>query len=458
MKIALVELASHNRVNFYSLINMPRGVPNLAAILEKDGHEVTCFVESIQKFDWRQLLDYPVIGFSAITCTIIPTYNIIRQLRHEGYKGTIILGGPHPTALPEEGLPAGADYVVRHEGDKTLSRLIRALEKGEPVESVLGISYLRNGQVVHNGDQEYLTEEELSALPPPAFETIRGYEKMRQVPLNFSRGCPFRCKFCAVASMFGGAYRSISVEARLRMLRYVKENFPEIWRKSIVFFTDDNFFGDLRSKKVTISFMEEMIRQNLIPPKGWMCQARVGDISAENANLMARAGCKYICSGVETTDLKALKAFNKGQTPEQIRNSIKNAHSSGIRVVAMMVIGCDEDTFWSVLKSVYRAKTWGIDFLQLLALVPLPGTVLTKELESEKRIISHDYDKYNGHYVVVRPKKMGPFRVWAALWLLTFWFYFLTANGRKLMRDFGKEFFKMVLMIGHHWTFGSMRK
>ena len=458
MKIALVELSAHNRLNIYSLVKMPRGIPILAGILKGDGHETTCFVESIQKFDWRQLQDFPVIGFSAITCTIMPTYSLIRKLRAAGYRGIIILGGPHPTSLPEEGLRSGANYIVRHEGDKTLSSLIRALENDAPVEPILGLSYLNKGQIVHNADEEVLSEEELSNLPPPAFETIRGFSKMRQVPLNFSRGCPFRCKFCAVASMFGGEYRSVSVEARLRTLSYIRDNYRELWSEGIFFFTDDNFFGNGRTRKITLQFMKELIRQNLIPPKGWMCQARVGDISIEIATLMAQAGSKYICSGLESADPKALAAFNKGQSPIEIKTAIDNIHRAGIKIIAMMVAGCNVDTFRSVLRSVHTAKNWGIDFLQLVALVPLPGTVLAKELEIEKRVKNRDYDKYNGHYVVIKPKKMSCFGLWAAIWLLNFWFYFLTANGRKLMRDFGKEFFKMTLMVFRHWVFGSIRK
>jgi len=458
MKIALVELSAHNRLNIYSLVKMARGIPILAGILHGDGHETTCFVESMQKFDWRQLLDYPVIGFSAITCTITPTYHLIGKLRAAGYKGIIILGGPHPTSLPEEGLRSGANYIVRHEGDKTLPSLIRALEDDAPVEPILGISYFKQDQIVHNADEEVLSEEELSQLPPPAFETIRGFRKMKQVPLNFSRGCPFRCKFCAVATMFGGEYRSLSVEARLKTLSYIRDNYRELWREGIFFFTDDNFFGNGRTRKITLQFMEELIRQNLIPPKGWLCQARVGDISIEIATLMVQAGCRYICFGIESADPEALVAFNKGQSSLEIKTAISNAHGVGIKIIAMMVAGSNADTFRSVLRSVYTAKTWGIDFLQLLALVPLPGTVLTKKLEIEKRIKSHDYNKYNGHYVVIKPKKMSCFGLWAAIWLLNFWFYFLTANGRKLMRDFGKEFFKMTLMVFRHWIFGSIRR
>src|SRR3990170_1628647 len=103
-KVALVELAGRDYVNIYALVRMLRGIPLLAAILEQEGYQVTCYGEGIAKFDWQELLSYDAVGFSIISCTANPTYAMIRRLRKAVYNGIIIAGGPHATERPGEAL------------------------------------------------------------------------------------------------------------------------------------------------------------------------------------------------------------------------------------------------------------------------------------------------------------------------------------------------------------------
>lgn len=445
LKIALVELTSVDYLNIYALIKMPRGVPLLAAILELSGHSVDCFVEAIQRFKWQKLAGYDLVGFSIISCTSIPTYTMIRKLRRAGYRGTIVVGGPHATVLPEESLGAGADVVVRHEGDKTFSKLAGAIERKESLEGVPGITWKQGDNIRHNVDQALLTEEELSTLPFPAFKNIIGYQRMRQIPITFSRGCPYACDFCAVRAMFGPRYRFASVDWRIAQLEIFRQEYPKFWQDCIIFFADDNFFGNPQGRLIAIEMLERMIALDLIPPKGWLCQMRVTDATPEVTKLMKQAGCVIVCLGIESADADTLMFFHKGQTPEQIKAGLANLHGYGINTLAMTIAGADTDTFWSFFRGIRWLLKWGITYLQVVAMVPLPGTEMVRRLAAEGRKLSLNLDRYNGMHVLIKPKRMSKVGVWLSLYFVTVWFYFLTSHGRRL---FGKHPQGYLGMIG----------
>lgn len=454
-KVALVEMKSIDRLNIYALVKMSRGITLLAAILlEQSDCTVDCYVETIQSFDWQCLANYDLIGFGIITCTAKPTYDVIRRLRSTGYSGKIVVGGPHATECPEESLAAGANVVVRHEGDKTLPQLISALENDENLEGVLGLTWMKNGNICSSPDQSLLTEEELSRLPLPSFKSIIGYEKLRQISLVFSRGCPYLCVFCAVKSMFGAGYRFASVDWRIQQLKTLRDEYPDLWEKCIVFFGDDNFFGTPRGRKIAILMLERIISENLILPKGWMNQMRVSDADPDTSALMKLAGDITSCLGIESTDAKTLRALNKGQTPEDIRVGLKNLHDQGINTLAMVIAGADTSTFWSFFRDIRQLWRWGITYLQIVAMVPLPGTKMTSDLKTKGRKFSLDYNQYNGMHALIKPARMTKFGVWMSLYLVSAWFYFLTSHGRSLLIKYPRAFCKMVtitILQGLKW-------
>ncbi len=447
MRVALVELSSRDRLNIYALIKMARGIPLLAAILKPLGHSVDCFVETIQKIDWRELLDYDLVGFSIISCTANPTYVMIKELRKAGYKGKILVGGPHATVLPNESLEAGADAVVRHEGDKTFPALLQAIELNSCWENVLGISWKTQTDVyLHNPDRELLTRKELSDLPLPAFETIRGHQKIHQLPLMFSRGCPYDCVFCAVRSFFG-TYRFTTADSRIQQLRTLRDIYPWFWENCTIFFADDNFFGTQESQLITKEMLRRMKAENLIPPKGWVCQMRVADADLGNAQLLKNAGCIVVCLGIESIDAIALKSIHKGQTQEDIRKGLANLHRQGIDTLAMTIAGIDTDTFWSFFRGIRKLREWGITYLQILAMVPLPGTKMTNQLLEKKVKFSRNYDHYNGMHVLIKPARMSMFSVWMSVYFVTIWFYFFTTHGLKLFTKRSKYYLKMMFIM-----------
>ena len=423
-RIALVEMAGIERFNIYTLTRMPRGIALLAAIMKIFGYKVDCYVESVKKIKWKDLMDYDLVGFSAISCTINPTCKMIKKLRAKGYKGKIVVGGPHTTVSPEELLFEGANVVVRHEGDKTFPELVATMNAGTQLHDVQGITWIEDGVIRSNPDRPFLTEQELSELPFPALESIRGLERLNLVPLTFSRGCPYGCEFCGVEDMYGRKYRAASLDWRLEQLTTFKYEYPGLWQTCPGFFTDDNLNGTPRTKKITVAMLEAMVRENLVPPKGFICQMKVTDITPELAKLLRDANCLFVCLGIESIDDANLELMDKQQTAQEIQNALNILKEYGVDALAMTIVGTDLDTFWSFWRSIRLLKKWGITYLQVLALVPLIGTKMTRRLEVEGRQFDRNYDKHNGMHPVIKAKRISKFGIWACVYLIGFvWFY-----------------------------------
>jgi radical SAM superfamily enzyme YgiQ (UPF0313 family) len=418
----------------------------LAAILRDAGHEVTCFVESVQPFSWQELLNYKTVCFSVITCTADRTYCLVQKLRAARHRGTFIGGGPHATACPEEVLNAGIDIVARHEGDEVLLEVLEAIAEEKPLKDILGISWVsRSGQKHHNPDRPPLSCAKLSELPLPAFDLMLGYEKMSHVPLPGPRGCPNACKFCGVAPMFGRAYRNATVDWHIDQLREYRERYPELWWTKPIFFVADNFFGRGKWKEISLEFLRRIIAEGLIPPKGFTCQMEVRDATPEICQLLKAAGCKVVYVGVETDNPESLDVMNKPQSPEEIMVGLNNLHDAEMLVLAMTIAGADTDTFWSIVASNIRLRKQGnIDYLMVSFMTPLPDTEMTWELIKSGRDFSSINRLKDGIHTVLRPLNMSMTSLWLAGWLSMAWFYFWTRHGRGLIRSNGKLAAKMI--------------
>ncbi len=131
-RISFIEARSPG-AHIYSKFPIPRlGAVLLSTILKERGFEVRAFIEDISEPDWSYIENSDLVCISTITSTAIRAYSIADNLRSKGIP--VIIGGAHPSFLPEEALEH-ADFVVRGEGDYSLPALIDFLTKGRPALS-----------------------------------------------------------------------------------------------------------------------------------------------------------------------------------------------------------------------------------------------------------------------------------------------------------------------------------
>jgi len=369
MKIVFIEPRS-TEANVYSRISMPLlGPIYLGTILKARGHEVEIYNEDILKPDY-DTLEADLIGISILTSTAKRGYEIADRFPRE----KVIMGGVHASLLPEEAIMHARQVVIGEAEDVIVDiaegRITEPIVRGRPVE-------------------------DLDALPYPDFTLIKGdRSRTLALPVSTSRGCPHDCSFCSVTKMFGRKYRFRSAENVMGELR-------SNGRKSI-FFCDDNFTA---APKRTYKLLDLLVKHDI---KNWACQVRCDVTKDERMlELMAKAGCKAVCVGLESVNDETLKAYDKKQTVAQIIDAIRAFHRKKIKVHGMFVLGGDDDNMKTVWETFRFAVKQKIDTIQMMILTPFPGTKVYADLEAEKRIFTKDWDLYDGQHIVFSPKLLS---------------------------------------------------
>lgn len=394
--VSFIEVKSPG-AHIFSKFPIPRlGSVLLATLLRDRGLTVRVFIENVADPDWSFVEKSDVVCISTITSTAVRAYELADRLRKGG--SIVIMGGAHPTFLPEEAL-AHADYVVRGEGDETLPELIDSLRSGKPqVNAVPGISFRDgSGSIVHTPARPLL--DAMDSLPNPDFSLVWGWRPGNTYPVSTSRGCPFACKFCSVIQMFGRKYRFRSVESALGEIRHAASV-----SRATLFFVDDNFTANRsRAKEIMRGMIRDGIKMN------WSAQVRTDSARDEELlRLMADSGCHTLYIGFESVNPATLKLYEKKQSIEEIVHCIRRVKEHGMHIHGMFVLGADTDTVDTVRSTEDFARKLSIDTIQFMILTPLPGTPIFIEMEREGRLLHTDWSKYDIHHVVFRPALMSP--------------------------------------------------
>ena len=200
---------------YHHRIYLGIGLPYLAAVLEKNKHEVQVIDCEALEIDHEALraklasLNPNVIGITATTATIQAALVSARVAKEACPSATVVLGGPHVTFMDEQILSENleVDVVVRGEGEQTLLELVDVVSKAnlKGLDKVAGITFRKNGQIIRTPNRPLI--QNLDELPPPAYHYF-ALEKYRVsgrliLPISTTRGCPIQCSFCVSSRMFG---------------------------------------------------------------------------------------------------------------------------------------------------------------------------------------------------------------------------------------------------------------
>ena len=419
MKIIFIEPKAPG-LHVFSRWTIPRlGSLILGTMLKQVGHQVKVFIEEVLRIDWEEIYRADLVGISTITSTAPRAYFYAKQISKKGIP--VVLGGPHPTALPDEALKY-ADFVVRGEGEEVILPLVKAIETGRGFENIKGLSYKLFGKIIHNPPVSSWCD--LNDYPAPDFSLVDGWTGENIVSIQTSRGCPFGCKFCSVTATFGRKMRHKTVE---RIIKEIRESIP----CRHIFFCDDNFTAN---KEKTKELLRKIIEEKL--DIEWSCQVRADAArDGELVSLMKKAGCYTVCIGMESVNPDSLKESRKAQTVEDIIASVRMFHRYGIRVYGMFVVGFDSDTVKTVRQTVKFVKNEGVDLIQVAILTPLPGTATYFELKKENRLLPGiGWDKYDGHHVVFSPNNILANRLQIEVMKASARFYSWQQVVKKLLR------------------------
>ncbi len=357
----------------------PLGLALIAAILEKAGHAVNLIDANALKIRPEKAAalaaGVDVVGITAMTPTIGAALEIARYIKHTNPGLTIVMGGPHPTLLPEATLAVSpsVDIIVRCEGDETVIELLQALEGKRGLDTVAGISYRAGDKVVHTPDRTSAVD--MDSLPFPAYHLLP-WPKYRPHPphgmaLPFaamvtSRGCPYHCAYCS-KPVFGNRFRAQSPGRVIAEMAYLKE---KLGVKEIAFY-DDSFTLD----KERIHAIADLIIDKGLKI-AWSCETRVNLVDKELLRHMRRAGCYAVAYGIESASPEIIATLQKDITLAQVEVAVRDSREAGLQVIGYFMLGSPGETPETIQQTINFAKKLKVDFAQFSVTTPFPGTGL----------------------------------------------------------------------------------
>ncbi|MGA2440750.1 MAG: radical SAM protein [Tepidisphaeraceae bacterium] len=326
-------------------------------------HEVNYFEAQSDGSEPKAVYDCDLVAISTFSAQIFEAYAIADRLRAAGVK--VAMGGLHVSVLPDEAA-AHADYVVTGEGERSWPAVILAAQEG------------RNPKVFRGED---FPPVKIDELPVPRYDLL-GQRPYNRFTVQSSRGCPWRCDFCASTVMLGEKYRKRPIDRIVRDIHAI----CRVRQRPFIEFADDNTFVDKQWGK-------ELCR-NLIPLRlKWFTETdiTVAD-DPELLDLMRRAGCRQVLIGLESPDRSALEGIElrgnlKAIWSDRYADAIRAVQSHGITVNGCFVLGLDghtPDIFHQVRDFAMEQKLYDV---QITILTAFPGTPLYDRLKRQGRIL-----------------------------------------------------------------------
>jgi len=351
-----------------------------------------------------------VVGLSVMTFQRATAFAIARLLHRLRPGVRIVAGGYDPSLAPEayEGCRE-IDFLVRGEGERTFSELLRRLERGD-VPAMPGLSARVAGRFVH-GPERPIAILSSDPLRPPNRDarTLDGYTMLgRQVDVvETSRGCTFDCSFCSIIEMRG---RNFNVYPIDRVMADIADARAHGARA--IFLVDDNITLDVRRFE---TICREIVARGL-DDIDYTVQAMTSPLAQHGetlAPLMRRAGFRYVFLGIENIvehDLDFLRARAKNARRKDGRTvgnatieAITHLHRHGMFVVGGLIVGNPDDTRESIETNLRFAREY-VDWPYIQHPTPYPRTPMTRQFRDAGLIVDEDVSHYDGTTAVVRTR------------------------------------------------------
>ncbi len=391
-----------NRLCEVEVNYFPLGIGYLAAIVKQQGHGVglynsdlareavnqmnneirlsshELFVRALDNDDhrvWREFREVlrrarpEMVGFSATSASIMPCLKMA-QIAKEECGAVTVFGGMHPTILPKDTTADPAvDYIVAGEAEESFPALVAALAAEESPRGLPGIGG-------HEAGEYFFTppgplEKDLDKFPFPDREALHFLDdhKKHLQAIVTSRGCPFRCTFCAGRNMHDGRVRYRSPANVVDEIQYLKERFD----LHTIYFYDDALA--LKKSRIT-ALCEELIRRKV--NVRWSGFMRVDGVDKDLVKLMKASGCRTLGMGVESGSTRVLKRVKKGYTREDALAGVKAVKQAGIDVDINVIVGFPFETEQDLRDTLSLIQELQVP-TNINTLTPYPGSELWDE-------------------------------------------------------------------------------
>ena len=356
-----------------SLRYAPLTLPTLVSLVPPEiPHRVTLIDEGIRDIPLE--LEADIIGITVITPTAPRSYWLADHFRARG--ATVVLGGPHVTLVPDDALPH-ADAIVVGYAEESWPRLLRDVV---------------NGRLARRYEQ--IPDLSLAGLPPVRRDLVPRRDYISTDVFEATRGCAHACDFCVVPSAWG----------RRQLQKPVEEVVADIGRTGArrLIFVDLNLVSDR-------SYAAHLFAA--LVPLGVQWYGLATSLLARDRELLelcARSGCRGLLIGLESISRQGLREVHKGfQDPGDFRELIALFHRHGIAIQGCFVFGFDDDTPEVFRRTAEFAVDARIDLPRFAVLTPFPATPLFHRYERDGRLLTRNWELYDGQHVVFQPQRMS---------------------------------------------------
>jgi len=429
-------------------------VPYVGGALKTAGFTDLEFIDAMTKYiDDDHLAEIlrdrqpDLVLATAITPMIYKSQSTLKLVKEICPNAKTIMGGVHPTYMYREvlGEAPWVDYIIRGEGEEITVNLVRAIANGTDKEerrNISGIAFLEEGKVVATAAHPPI--KDLNTLTPDW--SLLDWDNYIYTPLNtrvavpnYSRGCPFRCRFCCQWK-FWRKYRSRSPK------HFVDEIEMLVKEHKIGFFILADEEPTINKSRF-IALCKELIDRNL--GIHWGINTRVTDILRDEKELplYRQAGLVHVSLGTEAAAQLNLNLFRKETTIADNKRAVQLLRANGILAEVQFIMGLPNETPETIEESYKMARDWQADMTNWNMYTPWPFSELFQDLADKVEI--RDYSHYNFVTPIIKPDNMTREEVLKGVLRNYARFY----SWKFLEYWFEKDPFKRRYLLGCLWAF-----
>jgi len=400
--LALAYISSYLHANGYESIMIDaigEGLNKMWPLTEFEGYQCQglTFDEIIQKIPEQT----EIIGFSGMFSGEWPVVrSFIKAVRLQFPNALLVAGGEHVSALTEYVLTdcSELDYCVCGEGESIFYHLVDTYYNDKDIHNVEGLAYLDNeGTFKKNGLLQRMRN--IDEIPWPRWDDgylenfwdagkSFGIGMGRDVPLMFSRGCPYRCTFCSNEQMYGTRY----------VLRDQDDVLDEVESYIQKYNANSMQLYDLTAitkKRWIVSLCNKILERGI--KVGWSLPSgtRSEVLDDETLKLLKEIGLKYICYAPESGSQRTRESIAKKVDIKKLNKSVMTAKKHGIETRINLIIGFPDETWIDVFQTLLyglKMAVRGVDEVPIYLFSPYPGTKIFEDLIANNEIeINDDY-------------------------------------------------------------------
>ena len=320
--------------------------------------------------------DVDAVGITAMTTQANRAYAIADEYRKLGVP--VIMGGIHPSALCDEALEH-AEIVCKGDAEGTLPRALNDLQAG-------------NSQRLYDWKDNPDTP-----IATPRKDLLDPADYLVFNPIQTTRGCPHGCTFCTTPAIFGRRYRQRPINDIVEEIRQARDQF----NSRVFIFSDDDVAGN---HPWAMELFEAIRPLNI----RWASQCDI--LISRSEKLLAAmrdSGCIGVILGLESPRAGTLKEAGKRYVDaSEYGRRISLIQSYNISIWGSFIFGFDTDDWRDCMKAARFARRNRLCMSCYPILTPYPGTKVYEQYLAEGRLITRDWDRYNGSTVVYKPAKM----------------------------------------------------